>query len=1119
MSTVIIRSNDPSFGSVDLDEIDNVRYKVGISTDENTLTVGETEVTAVPADSDEQYGYSFVRWNVLSTSVTGDMEITAVFKRTVNQYTVTVVAQPDGYGSVTRGSFKVDYGTAVTADGNVLTVGDAAITATPAEAAGGYSYEFVGWFIGDDQVQSGTIGSPVTFTAKFERNQKWVTLTFMSMGEKVKTREVSEDGMVGELPFVREQGYNLIGWFDNSGQQVFEDTEVVDLNSYTITAEWEAVVYSITYRDGAAILAGLQPSSYKVTDKSVVLPTDVPKSGYTFKGWYDNIGLEGDPVKEVDVKDCEDKVYYAKLIECFAVTLTVAEEGYGSLNPDKIDPQPEGAQYSAEGSVLTVGGSTITAIASDDSQFRYEFVGWFIGDDEVETGSISSPVTFTARFVKCHEVTVTAGEHTVIEGVQTGSYPEGSVLEFTVSAAGYVQSLEVRANGTLIKPENGIYSVAVNGDVAIVSSVGSADRYAVSISFTSASGSTSTSSFKFAYGTPVSVDGTVLKVGSVTMAATVPDEDERYTYSFSGWDFDGDEITGPTTISGVVTKVEKSFEVTILAGQNGSVTAGSVTVPYRTPIYASGPVLHIGNYESEAVPDPVSGDVYYAFGSWDLSTSQVTAPLTVTASFEEHSLLFVQDGVRYRIVSDDSVAAVGYEGSPVTLSVPSSVVHDGKEYVPASIAENAFAGCLTATSACIGDSVKDIGAGALDGPSLKSIEVSEGNGAYSSVAGVLYDKNVGVLIRFPASKQRLVIPDTVTEIAAGAFKDAGSALKAAYDGGAIAYFRYISIPSSVTSIGEKAFADSTLETLKFEDRDGVAATSVGAKAFSGCASLNYVLFPGFMLDAKQDSFSGCVFLWEDGSASDHYTVDMRGHKFTGKDSSSLKVYVPPVGGTFSHGDYSYKITSSAGSKEVVLTGFANGESRKDLTVFDNVSYLGFEWKVTSIGSKAFMGNADITSVHSMVDVGFKAFANCPRLETVLADDYISIGSYAFANCKALSTLYGFGPFTIGESSFSGCSNLTNAFLDKAQSIGKHAFYGCALTTADLSSAKTIGYGAFTGNALTSVTFSENLSSVDSKAFYGYKFYDKNGSKLSVTASSLAGLSFEGAGKALREVVS
>lgn len=139
-----------------------------------------------------------------------------------------------------------------------------------------------------------------------------VTLTFMSMGKEVESREVSDDGLVGELPDVSEPGYNLIGWFDNTGQQIFNDTLVAELAGYTITAEWSIIKYDIVYKDGTNVIQGLRPSSYKVTDETVVLPTDAPKSGYIFKGWYDNIKLEGDPIEQFDATDCEDKMFYAK---------------------------------------------------------------------------------------------------------------------------------------------------------------------------------------------------------------------------------------------------------------------------------------------------------------------------------------------------------------------------------------------------------------------------------------------------------------------------------------------------------------------------------------------------------------------------------------------------------------------------------------------------------------------------------------------------------------------------------------------------------------------------------------------------------------------------------------
>jgi len=770
-------------------------------------------------------------------------------------------------------------------------------------------------------------------------------------------------------------------------------------------------------------------------------------------------------------------------------------------------------------------------------RYSYEFAGW-----SPEPGPAVKEASYTAVFdaaVRAYPVPVVASPsgYGKVSASEIPNVPYGTALPEDMSSVTIVvggtevAAMPAEADAyvySFVRWEaSGLVDGATGTDTALTAvfdrTPASDEKISVEVVVAKASGSSTSMSFRVPSGTVAVVDGTSLALGGIRLTNSVPQDDDRYAYSFSGWTMDGaplpdgeTAIAGGCLIASSIVATERSYEVTIAVEGSGAVSKGSVVAPYRAPVYAEGRVLHVGDVAVEATPAAPGEESMPVFLRWEVPSVQVTGPMTATAVFGERPLTFVVDSVVYRIVSEGEVTAVGFEGSPVSLSVPSSVEDGGESYAPTSIADSAFAGCATVTSVSIGGSVASIGDGALDSPHLRSVDVSSGNAAYSSIAGVLYDKDAGVLLKFPASKQRLVIPSTVTEIAAGAFQNAGAALKADHDSGPISYFRYVNIPASVTRIGEGAFAGSTLEVLKFEDRDGVEPTQVGSGAFSGCSSLDYVVFPGFMLSAEPDSFSGCVFHWEDGSTSDGYNIDMRSHKFTGRDSSSLEVYVPAAGGTFRTGDYSYRITESAGAKEVILIGFADSASRKDVTVFDEVRYLGFVWKVTSVGAKAFMGDATITSVNSMVDVGFKAFAKCPGLEYVMVDEGTAIGSYAFAGCRALKIVYGDGQFDIGESAFSGCSGLAHAFIGDARSIGKHAFYGCALKDVDLSSAASIGYGAFTGNDLQRVAFSDGLSDVDPKAFFGYSFKDPDGGSVAVSASTLAGKTFEGSGKVLSQ---
>ena len=71
--TVTIASNDTDYWTVDESSL-TVEYGTSISTSDNVLTIGETEVTAT-AES----GYEFTSWGTLPATVTENLSITATF--------------------------------------------------------------------------------------------------------------------------------------------------------------------------------------------------------------------------------------------------------------------------------------------------------------------------------------------------------------------------------------------------------------------------------------------------------------------------------------------------------------------------------------------------------------------------------------------------------------------------------------------------------------------------------------------------------------------------------------------------------------------------------------------------------------------------------------------------------------------------------------------------------------------------------------------------------------------------------------------------------------------------------------------------------------------------------
>ena len=112
---------------------------------------------------------------------------------------------------------------------------------------------------------------------------------------------------------------------------------------------------------------------------------------------------------------------------------------------------------------------------------------------------------------------------------------------------------------------------------------------------------------------------------------------------------------------------------------------------------------------------------------------------------------------------------------------------------------------------------------------MTKILVAEGNPAYASVDGVLYQADMTVLLQCPAGKTGgMAIPSGVTVIGEFAF-DFCTKLTS------------VTIPDEVTDIGDYAFIRCRgLERAVI----GTGVTRIGAFVFSGCAGLSEIRFKG-----------------------------------------------------------------------------------------------------------------------------------------------------------------------------------------------------------------------------------------------------------------------------------
>ena len=100
-------------------------------------------------------------------------------------------------------------------------------------------------------------------------------------------------------------------WLGSNGK-LYAPGAIVPAEVTKLTVQWTAPTYAVTLNtNGGTIADGKDVTGYTY-GVGATLPTDVTRTGYTFKGWYDNEGLTGDPVTAIGNTETGNKEYWAK---------------------------------------------------------------------------------------------------------------------------------------------------------------------------------------------------------------------------------------------------------------------------------------------------------------------------------------------------------------------------------------------------------------------------------------------------------------------------------------------------------------------------------------------------------------------------------------------------------------------------------------------------------------------------------------------------------------------------------------------------------------------------------------------------------------------------------------
>lgn len=251
----------------------------------------------------------------------------------------------------------------------------------------------------------------------------------------------------------------------------------------------------------------------------------------------------------------------------------------------------------------------------------------------------------------------------------------------------------------------------------------------------------------------------------------------------------------------------------------------------------------IGNYsfyDCDALAEIVIPDSVTSLGSYAFQYCEKLESVTIGSGVKTIGERAFQGCIALKSITvPGNVTTIGQEAFYGCTALESIILEDGVTTINA----DAFTNCTALTSVNIPASITSITSDLFTGcTNLAAINVAEDNETYSSEDGVVYNKDKTVLMMYPVGKtdESFVIPSTVKEIKAEAFRDN-------------AYLKNITIPEGVETIGASNFYNcDALVSITVPD----SVTSVGNYFCAYSGSLETVVLGSGMTEVPSHAFYG-----------------------------------------------------------------------------------------------------------------------------------------------------------------------------------------------------------------------------------------------------------------------
>jgi uncharacterized repeat protein (TIGR02543 family) len=320
-------------------------------------------------------------------------------------------------------------------------------------------------------------------------------------------------------------------WLDGNGNS-YEPGGSVPADVTELTVQWTAPTYAVTLNtNGGTIADGKDVTGYTY-GVGATLPTDVTRTGYTFKGWYDNENLTGSPVTAIGGAETGNKEYWAKW-EINQYTITFDTNGGSEIAP------------------ITQDYGTEISVPADPTRKGYTFKGW---DKEIPKTMPAENITVKAQW-EINQYTITFDTN---GGSEIAPITQDYGTEITVPADPTRKGYTFKGWDKEIPETMPAENITVKAQWGI-------NQYTITFD---TNGGSEIVPITQDYGTEI----------------TAPDNPTRKGYTFKGWD---KEI--PETMPADNITVKAQWEInqyTITFDTNGGSEIAPITQDYGTEITA-----------------------------------------------------------------------------------------------------------------------------------------------------------------------------------------------------------------------------------------------------------------------------------------------------------------------------------------------------------------------------------------------------------------------------------------------------------------------------------------------------------------------------------------------------